>query len=624
MRFLKTGWPCFVLLLLCACGNSIAPVAKADARDQPITGGTGSACADAYAEAAKRMARNGPVIGPNMPLGKAGHLLLSFNTDADRDSAVERIAGWDDLGFIKGRSLFAYRFIPILLLDVESVTKSLLAALISRLRLHGLLSIYPDYELKLLLDNSRQFIGVDYARKLFTVDGSGVGVATIDSGLDELQGDFANVVENRKIVVSLVQGTDGDLFPAQYVDMKGQNSDSYGHGTHVAGVMAGTGAMSNARFEGVAPKANLIAMSTGPGPVVLSAHAVAAYDFLIDPAIQQKYNVRVVNNSYGARYGAGFEPFSPEEVAAKRAHDVGLIPVYAVGNEGSESDAGTGSKISAVATSPCVIGVANGYADTEYYVDNTGDNRSIVNRRGQLSPTSSRGKRLEIDPYDHPDITAPGVSIISAFSAPNATGCLPNLVNTSYCTMSGTSMASPHIAGLIALMLQVKPELTLDQILDIFSSTAVPMTRLDGSPTEMWEVGAGFVNADAALARARGRSSFLDSVYAEISQLKGVRSMAISTPAVTMPGETQVPFELPPGDYESIQISMDIGSQESMELEVRDAQSRTVGFSETGSDWVHVRVQQPTAGSYTFIIRSMNDEGGIFAAELAGFALKPR
>ena len=130
---------------------------------------------------------------------------------------------------------------------------------------------------------------------------------------------------------------------------------------------------------------------------------------------------------------------------------------------------------------------------------------------GQLAFFSSRG--VPGDPQFHPTLTAPGVDVVSARASTGAVNVvnLPfdafwcNLQNATYYTCaSGTSMASPHVAGTVALMQQAAGgRLRPDDVKEILTATAKPMYRADGTPYGLWEAGAGYLDAYAAVLAAR-------------------------------------------------------------------------------------------------------------------------
>jgi serine protease AprX len=360
----------------------------------------------------------------------------------------------------------------------------------------GLVSLHLDKPLEYWLDDSRRFISADRAASQLGVNGAGVGVAVIDSGVDATHPDLAFgtvTVQNVKIVAE-------NLFTAEPVILENQpNTDtSSGHGTHVAGTIAGRGTASSGRYVGIAPGAHLVGIGVGDVSSIL--WSIQGYDYAI--ANKEKYRIRVISNSWGPLGGGGdFTPGNPVNVASRTAYQNGIVSVFAAGNDGPAE--GTTNVYS---VAPWVIGVAAGCTH------NTGvQDTSVRCPNGTyLADFSSRGRPS--DPAYNPTITAPGVWIeatraksgayINAATAGLNAFCQPaDLVN--YTCANGTSMATPHVSGVVAMILQARPELPLDLVKEAIRSTGTPMTRPDGTPHAAWEVGGGYVNALKAVEKAK-------------------------------------------------------------------------------------------------------------------------
>src|SRR2546422_10471607 len=177
---------------------------------------------------------------------------------------------------------------------------------------------------------------------------------------------------------------------------------SGGHGAPLAGIAAGLGTASGGYYTGVAPGANLIGI--GAGDVLFIIWILAGYDYIL--AHQQQYNIQVVNNSWGT--SGPFDPNDPINKATKAAHDAGITVVFAAGNDGPAQNT-----LNPYSVAPWVIGVAAGCKlvpdptnSKIHCADQTGQNRESV-----LADFSSRG--MPGDPLYHPDVTAPGVHIVS-------------------------------------------------------------------------------------------------------------------------------------------------------------------------------------------------------------------
>jgi len=451
-----------------------------------------SACSALYSSPQAQAALTQAVVDPRLQAdGAVRTLILSFNEDAAIPAALNTLTR--SLGLVVGQNLGALQELPMVALSLP-VTPTLLDTLKQQLQPLGLLSIYEDRPLRYFLDKSVAYLQADTARTVFQTTGHGVGVGILDSGIDGTHGDFPNVVKNVKVVGNVLgTGASGAL----YVDTP--NSDlTSGHGTHVASTVGGSGARSNGLYKGVAPGANLIGVGTGEAISIL--FALEGFDFLMHPDVRDAYNVRVISNSWGTS-GSHFAPFDPVSIASKRAYDQGMIVNFAAGNDGPGADT-----LNPYSASPCVISVAAGTSR---------DTRTATNpllsqdAPGELVDFSSRG--IPGDALHHPDITLPGVNIVAA-RATTATVAQPYTgldgltPEPFYAALSGTSMATPHLSGVVALMLEVNPALNLDGVLAALTSTARPIyaRNADGTTRQLalWEVGAGYADAYAAIRAA--------------------------------------------------------------------------------------------------------------------------
>ncbi|SDT02830.1 S8 family peptidase [Actinoplanes derwentensis] len=249
--------------------------------------------------------------------------------------------------------------------------------------------------------------------------GGGVDVAVLDTGVDTGHPDLAGRIES---TASFVPGEDV--------------TDGHGHGTHVASTIAGTGAASGGTERGVAPGADLeigkVLNNGGEGydSWIISGMEWAARD----------RKAKVISMSLGGGPTDGTDPMSVavNELSA----ETGALFVIAAGNSGpAETTVG----------SP-------GAADAALTV-------GAVDANDQLAEFSSRGPRL-VDGALKPEITAPGVDILAARSQYSTEG------EGFYRTMSGTSMATPHVAGAAALLAAQHPGWTGPQLKDALVSTA--------------------------------------------------------------------------------------------------------------------------------------------------------
>ena len=261
------------------------------------------------------------------------------------------------------------------------------------------------------------------------------------------------------------------------------NTDTVGHGTHCAGIVGGLGARSGGAYEGVAPGVKIV--GSGGGAVIRARRArrLGIWSFA-----SNLYKIRVITNSYGPLGGGDYDPTHPFVLASKMAYERNITVVFAGGNDGAAKNT-----LSPYAQSPWAIGVAAGTKD------------------GMLVDFSSRGipapERLSDDNPNNdnaaPTITAPGtgrffesslarygfttdmisVRALGNFGVSsgltNDTEIAPGLIPF-YTQISGTSMATPFIAGVVALMLDADPTLTPAEIRQILLETTTQDARLSG------------------------------------------------------------------------------------------------------------------------------------------------
>ena len=358
-------------------------------------------------------------------------------------------------------------------------------------------SVWYNAPLSLENDGATQITGVDRLRADSTMrsqgtpfSGRGIGVVVNDSGVDGTHSDIKypnHVVQN--VLAQTNLHSLSDILPITYQEDTANTDIAGGHGSHVAGIIGGNGAMSIGKYQGVAPGAKIIGYGSGAGLFILDT--IGGFDYALTH--QYDYNIRVISNSFGSTSDTGtdFNPDHPTNVATKTLSDNGVIVVFSAGNSGSGEATITGNFKKA----PWVITVAAG------------------DKEGKLADFSSRGVKgkggevmvgNEIFHWeDRPTITGPGVDIISTRASLSSLSALsisddsevmaPNHVPY-YTSMSGTSMSAPHVAGIVALMLEANPNLSWRAVKAILQETA---TNMPGRET--WEAGAGYVNAYAAV-----------------------------------------------------------------------------------------------------------------------------
>ena len=384
--------------------------------------------------------------------------------------------------------------------------------------------VYPDQRLSYFSAGSTAAIRADAVRGQ-GLTGKGVGVAIVDTGVDATHPDLADhVTHNMKLIgPEHLDALGGKHLPDEPpgtlvipVDtLPYNNSDtSSGHGTHVSGIVAADAHTSPDQI-GVAPDASIIGYGTGDALQIFTV--LAAFDDILTH--KDEWGIRVVNNSWGSS-GRLFDPDHPINVATRALHDAGIVVAFSAGNDGEE---GT---INPYSVAPWVISVGSGTTSKERSDFSSGgyehDNSQAV------AVPDDRHVRFDGDRIGiyHPDVSAPGTDITSS-GTPTGIGVVSPALPGGTATLSGTSMSSPHVSGLAALLLQAKPSLTPDQVRQVMQVTAVP---LDGD-VPFWQNGYGFVDAAAAVDLVR-RADFgqplLDQLQAAAdARVLGARSFSV-------------------------------------------------------------------------------------------------
>src|SRR5438034_2547574 len=259
--------------------------------------------------------------------------------------------------------------------------------------LAGVSEIYANRQLTFFMPEPNAYIGADSAWNSLGITGKGVGAAILDSGIDGTHSDLAfgsKTVQNVKIVFNQTDVFSTRGKPATkpfFVEGLADTDSSSGHGTHVAGIVAGNGAASSGYYQGVAKDASLVGIGTGDTMFIL--WALAGFDYLLDHASQ--FNLKVVNNSWGTSGGSqAWDPNDPINKATKKVHDSGITVVFAAGNDGPAPDT-----MNPFAEAPWVIAVAAGCFPQD----------SVHCPDGLLTDFSSRG--LPGSAQFHPTLTAP-------------------------------------------------------------------------------------------------------------------------------------------------------------------------------------------------------------------------
>lgn len=359
--------------------------------------------------------------------------------------------------------------------------------------------VYPDERLQLLDTASTDAMG-GAATRAKGLTGKGVTVGIVDSGCDATQPDLADHVKHN---VSLLSAEYANVTPDSSNTLvvpvdKGPFSNTDiggGHGTHVAGIVAAdSSSVEDGSRYGVAPDADLACFAIGE--VLFTTAVVTAYDYMLDQP--DLLGIDVVNNSWGNSYRQ-FDPRDPVAQATKAVADQGVTVVFAAGNSGAED---VSASLNPFSQSPWVISVAAGTLDRhrgDFSSNGLTYDNSQPTAIGAGGHTTFLGDRQGLV---HPDVTAPGVDISSTCDTLGTViGPCPPGENAS---ASGTSMASPHIAGAAAVLKQAQPALTPDQVRQALQATATPVAGESTSSLPFWEVGYGYANLDQAVALVSG------------------------------------------------------------------------------------------------------------------------
>ncbi|WP_460067926.1 S8 family peptidase [Streptomyces sp. YKOK-I1] len=310
----------------------------------------------------------------------------------------------------------------------------------------GVSHVWLDGIREAALDRSVPQIGAPAAHAK-GLDGKGVKVAVLDTGIDTTHPDLKDqVIAARNFTTSKDTG------------------DRVGHGTHVASIVAGTGAKSQGRYQGVAPGAKLLNVKVlddeGGGD---DSSIIAGMEWAAEQGAD------IVNLSLGGEDTPGVDPLEAE--VNKLSEEKGVLFAVAAGNEG-EGGARTVDSPGSAADA-LTVGAVDG--------------------KGGLASFSSRGPT--VDGTLKPDVTAPGVQITAASAKGSLIAREVGEKPAGYVTISGTSMATPHVAGAAALLKQQHPDWTFTEL-----KTALISSAQAGSYTA-FQGGAGQIRVDRAAAQ---------------------------------------------------------------------------------------------------------------------------
>jgi serine protease AprX len=274
------------------------------------------------------------------------------------------------------------------------------------------------------------------------ITGRGVGIAVIDSGINGDMPDFRNADGSSRVTANVI-ASPGATRPG----------DDLGHGTHVAGIIAGNsfnrgvGDPARGAYVGIAPEANLIAVKTadddGDSTVL---DVITALQFVVDH--KDDLDIRIVNLSVSSDTPASYRE-DPLDAAVEFAWHAGIVVVAAAGNRGDAADAVQ----YAPGNDPYVISV--GAADEGGTLDRSDDVTAAFSSRGVTQDGAAK-----------PELLAPGARIVAPLAMGSAFQalCPQCVVGADYLRIGGTSMSAPVVAGAAALLLQARPDLNPDEV----------------------------------------------------------------------------------------------------------------------------------------------------------------
>lgn len=321
--------------------------------------------------------------------------------------------------------------------------------------------IFYDRQVKAFLDIAARQIGARDVQEQLGLTGKDIGIAVVDTGIFPHE----DLIKQSNRIVAF----------KDFIHDESEPYDDNGHGTHCAGDAAGDGFLSEGKYAGPASEASLI------GVKVLDQDGSGRLSTMIKGITwcinhKDEYNIRIISLSLGA---SAYESYreDPLSQAVQKAWHHGMVVCAAAGNDGPNTQT-----INTPAINPFIITVG---AASDQNTEKRSDD--------EIAEYSSRGPT--IDSFIKPDIYAPGTDIISLLAEESTLEKqLPEqVIDGNYLQLSGTSMATPICAGVIAQMLEANPSLSPNDVKSILKTTAPPL--LD----DHW----GYIDAKSAVDMAR-------------------------------------------------------------------------------------------------------------------------
>jgi subtilisin family serine protease len=419
--------------------------------------------------------------------------------------------------------------------------------------------------------------------------GAGVTIAILDSGvddwgrnpstrhesLDDLDDNPATSDQKWKAGVDFTQD-ESILAPR---DGSHNPDDVDGHGTHVAGTALGTGGTSE--YIGVAPQARLVDVKVIENFGTTSAgNSIAGIEWCIEH--KSSYGIRILSLSYGSVFGES-DGSDEESRTVNHAFDAGLVVIAAIGNDGKKR-----------VTSPAA-------ADGAIAVGSMDDHDTIDRNDDTLSSFSNSGPRLDDGDDDKmdelkPDVVAYGDGIWAALANTQA----------GYTSKSGTSMSTPHVTGVVALMLEANPSLSPQQVKEILRESAQTkgtpsFPSLD--PKYNADYGWGIVDAYKAIEMARGFVEVGISLDSPVQDAAVRGTITISGTAYIVSGS---------GSISSVEVGIDDPTFEKFVYTAEGTSTWTVEWDTTTWNGVRTIYARAVSGEYSartsVIVAVVNDD----------------